>query len=524
MKVPQGVKRCKCRDGSGRELGAKCPKLKRRDGSWNPKHGTWQAVSYLPAVKGQQRARLRAGGFANQVDLTAWFTSAHALLAVPLAGPAGHGDRLKILALVQKSRDEGSPLPALEDIRRRYSTGAAFAPGETGAYLLGWLEEHEAAGHWTKTTARSYRRAVERLFLPAFGVVPLDQLSTRHILDMFTEVDRESARIAAARLSPDPAVRKSVAGKRPAGPSTKTRVLAVISSALGDATRPEKRLLTVNVAEGMSFGRRQKGRASGRVQPKLWTAEREAAWRRDFERRASGLGPRERFEEWRRATAKPGPVMVWRQAQLGHFLDCAASHRMYPLFCVFAYLAFRRSEGCGLKWTETDFTASGEESGKLLVGESTLVQLGKEVIEQDEAKTGESKDWVTVPPEVTVPMMAWRMQQDEERRGWGSAWTDTGHCFTWQDGGPYDPEQVSGAFERIAYGAGLPPVTLRDVRHCVPTYALAADQDIKVVSSMMRHSSVKVTADVYALVLPDLAAAVAGAVAATIPRKAIRNL
>lgn len=521
MKVPQGVKRCKCRQ-DGRELGAKCPRLKRKDGSWNPNHGTWQGVSYLPAVKGQQRARLRAGGFAAQADLARWFTAAHALLDVPEAGPQGHKARLEILSLVQESRDDGSPLPALEDIRRRYSMGAAFAPGEAGAYLLGWLDEHESAGHWTATTIRSYRRAVERLFLPAFGTVPLDRLATRHITGMFEEVDRESARITAARLSPDPAVRKSVAGKRPAGQATKRRILAVISSALGDATTPEKRLLTVNVAAGISFGRSQKGRASSRVQPRLWTAEREAAWRDDFERRAGGLRPRGRFEEWRRATGKPGPVMVWRPEQLGAFLDAASSHRMYPLLCVFAYLAFRRSEGCGLKWRETDL-AGGADAARLLVGESTMVQMGREVIEQDEAKTGESKSWVTVPAEVSVPMLAWRMQQDEERLRWGADWTATGHCFTWEGGKPYDPEQVSGAFERIAFGAALPPVTLRDVRHCVPTYALSAGKDIKVISEMMRHSSVKITGDVYALVLPDLAAEVAGAVAAMIPRKAVRN-
>ena len=67
--------------------------------------------------------------------------------------------------------------------------------------------------------------------------------------------------------------------------------------------------------------------------------------------------------------------------------------------------------------------------------------------------------------------------------------------------------------------AGLPPVSLRDVRHCAPTFALAAGKDIKAVSEMMRHTSVKITADIYALVLPELAAEVSGAVASMIPRR-----
>lgn len=514
MKVPKGYKRCKCRE-DGRELGSKCPGLKRKDGSWNPSHGSWYGKTDLPVPQGTARVALRAGGFATQDEMARWFSEAIRLLEIPEGGPGGHEARLQILALVHRARSDGSALPAPEDIRRRYSVGAAFQPGETGAYLLAWLAGHEDAGHWTASTARSYRDRVVNLFLPAFGKVPLDRLARKHLLAMFGQIDSESARIIAARNSPDPEVRKSVAGRRPTGTATKRRILAVISSALGDACSPEEQLLTVNVAAGISFGRRQKGRKSSRVQPKLWTPEREKKWHRDFGLRSAELGSRERFEQWRLASAKPGPVMVWRPDHVGQFLDAASSHRMYPLFCLFAYLAFRRGEGCGLKWTETDL-----DEGRLLVGESTLIQLGSAVIEQDDSKTEESRDWVTVPPEVTGPLRACRKQQAAERLSWGPAWNDTGYCFTWQDGTPYDPEQVSGAFERIASGAGLPPVTLRDVRHCAPTFALAGGEDIKVVSGMMRHTSVKITADVYALVLPDLAASVSKTVASMIPRAA----
>jgi integrase len=126
---------------------------------------------------------------------------------------------------------------------------------------------------------------------------------------------------------------------------------------------------------------------------------------------------------------------------------------------------------------------------------------------------------VTVMPDVADPLRAWRKKQTAERLQWGPAWRDTGYCFTQENGEPYDPEQVSGAWERVAFDAGLPPVTLRDARHFAPTLALAAGEDIKVVSEMMRHTSIKITADVYALVLPALAASVAKSVAASIPRK-----
>ena len=62
----KGYKRCKCRGDDGRELGASCPRLRRRDGSWNPSHGTWYGKAELPAGPDGRRVILRQGGFATQ--------------------------------------------------------------------------------------------------------------------------------------------------------------------------------------------------------------------------------------------------------------------------------------------------------------------------------------------------------------------------------------------------------------------------------------------------------------------------
>jgi hypothetical protein len=46
-------KRCRCREGDGRELGTKCPSLRRKDGAWNPRHGSWYFRVEIPVVHGQ---------------------------------------------------------------------------------------------------------------------------------------------------------------------------------------------------------------------------------------------------------------------------------------------------------------------------------------------------------------------------------------------------------------------------------------------------------------------------------------
>jgi hypothetical protein len=58
-------KRCGCRDESGRQLGPRCPKLRRKDGSWNPRHGTYGFVVSTTG-RGGKRERIPRGGFATQ--------------------------------------------------------------------------------------------------------------------------------------------------------------------------------------------------------------------------------------------------------------------------------------------------------------------------------------------------------------------------------------------------------------------------------------------------------------------------
>ena len=413
--------------------------------------------------------------------------------------------------MIRESRRRKAALPAYDDLKRRYAEGIAFKPGTTGEYLLRWLDKHRAGEDWTETTLLSYERTVHRLFLPSFGEVPLDKLRTKHILDMLGAVDAESERITAAKASEDPEVRATVAGRRPTSRATKRRFLAVIRSALNEAKGDSERLVTANVADGIKLGKVKRGYQGPKA--KLWTAERERAWREGWEARSAGLSAALRFQAWRNTASRPGPVMIWKPAHLGKFLDAVTEERLYPLFCAVAYCGLRRGEACGLRWEDVDFDTS-----TVMIGQQ-IVQVGYKARITEDAKTDASEEWVSLSGAVTDALKAWRRQQLGERVKWGPAWKDTGLLFTHEDGSAWHPARVTVIFERLAYAAGLPPIRLHDLRHGAATMALAAGKDITAVSAMLRHSSVKITADIYASVLPELAAEVAGAVASMVPRR-----
>ena len=95
--------------------------------------------------------------------------------------------------------------------------------------------------------------------------------------------------------------------------------------------------------------------------------------------------------------------------------------------------------------------------------------------------------------------------QDAERAALGDGYHDSGYVFTCLNGDPMAPDRLSRTFRRLSDETRLPPVRLHDLRHGAATLALAAGADLKVVQDMLGHSSIVLTADTYASVLPEVA-------------------
>ncbi|MFG2285055.1 tyrosine-type recombinase/integrase [Streptomyces sp. NPDC048595] len=87
----------------------------------------------------------------------------------------------------------------------------------------------------------------------------------------------------------------------------------------------------------------------------------------------------------------------------------------------------------------------------------------------------------------------------------GAAWKDTGRVFTNEDGSWLRPGKVTETFERLVSASGLPPIRLHDLRHGAAALALAGGVDMKSVSEMLGHSSIKITSDICTSVLPEIA-------------------
>jgi len=181
-------KRCKCRDANGRELGTRCPELRRPDGSYSPNHGSWYARCELEPDEDGKRRTIRRGGFDSRRDALRW----------------------------------------LDEVRGKASKGVDVTKRVTVAtYLREWLD---GKPDLAPSTRHSYEQHVGDYFVPAFGRLELGLLRPAHVEAMFAAIDAE----------------REGTGARSMGPATKRRVRATLQSALSDAER--EGLVMVNAA------------------------------------------------------------------------------------------------------------------------------------------------------------------------------------------------------------------------------------------------------------------------------------
>ncbi|MDJ0383257.1 tyrosine-type recombinase/integrase [Streptomyces sp. G-G2] len=495
-------KRCKCTepkldaagqpiftvngDPATREMGSDCPNLKKKD------HGSWYYYVNLSEFPGTGNRRPRKGGF---------LTSKAAAKAA------------------QKLWDEASD-------------GIDIESKETARqFLLRW---HETRVDLKESTRDDHHDFIHRLYIPAFGDVPMRDLRTKHIQAMFKEIwafnqVKEANRVAAVlakaeadeahlawKQAPKPrpqrlrerwtaaraALKEAYAKPRQdTGPGRQEKFLQALSGAMAFAVR--EKLITENWCDAVVIPKYEK------PDPLVWTPERVARWRETGE--------------------IPGPVMVWTPELTGEFLDLAVEHSMYVMWHWMTFRGPRRGEATGLPWTEVDL-----DQGYANLVETLAVRSSYETYAET-PKSRASRRTVTFDSITLTLLAAWREVQKGQRERWElkrAQWKannpdkpqkygpfiNSGKVFTMEDGRPWNPKHVSQTFDRFLERHDLPPIRLHDLRHCAASLSLIAGLSMKAIQLLLGHASFSLTADTYTSLMPQFDKANADATVAVVPR------
>lgn len=354
-------------------------------------------------------------------------------------------------------RTEAEAESALQQALNALRTGQHQDDG--GRTVAVWLAEWLT--HKTQalrpTTLSEYRRHVQKHINPALGNVRLQDLRTGHIRSMLRDLQSGTGDQAAL------------------GATTIRRVHATLRSALNDAVRDD--LIASNPATNT--------RPPRQPQPK---------------------------------------VNPWSPEELGVFLDALADHPHAAYFEVVAMTGLRRGEAAGLRWSDVDL-----ERGVLTVRQQithmsgtcpTCGETHKGVgFGPPKTASGEARR-VDLGYHVVGVLLAHRLAQDAHKATLSCAYHDHDLVFAQEDGTPINPTYFTSAFQKLRKTAGLRQIKLHDLRHGRASMLMASGTDIAVVSKMLGHSSIAITADTYSHLLDGIGRKAAEAADALIPRRA----
>lgn len=174
-------------------------------------------------------------------------------------------------------------------------------------------------------------------------------------------------------------------------------------------------------------------------------------------------------------------------------IDSSRDERLWPLWTLLVCTGLRLSEALGLSW--------GDVSGTTLTVRRKLLRVDHQWA-TDKPKTAKSRRTITLIPPAIEALAEQQRRQDADR---GTRPRPIrGLVFTTETGLPIHGTNVLPPFRRALEAAGLPKVTLHDLRHSYATVALAAGVPMPVIAATLGHSSLRVTADLYAHVTPEL--------------------
>lgn len=177
----------------------------------------------------------------------------------------------------------------------------------------------------------------------------------------------------------------------------------------------------------------------------------------------------------------------------------AAELLPHGLIFEFALLSgMRPEEYLALQWSDIDF-----ERGIATI-QRALVRLKKEW-SFEKPKTPRSRRAVPLPSLLLQRLTEHKRKQNEERLKAGPSWQAHNLVFCSETGTPLSiPNLTYRYFRPILEKAELPQIRLYDLRHSCATLLLMADENPKVVSERLGHSTVMLTLDTYSHVLPTM--------------------
>jgi integrase len=196
--------------------------------------------------------------------------------------------------------------------------------------------------------------------------------------------------------------------------------------------------------------------------------------------------------------ARPAPIHPLDFEQAIRLMEILEGDRWAALYRLLINLGLREGEVLGLTWDAIDLKKGTIRIYRQLKRIPTKDGAGKEFVLQTTKKAASDRT-LDLDEDIIAALRRHKTNQLEEKLASRTRWKDTwGLVFVSENGAPVHPSNLLAHLHAALARAELPKIRVHDLRHTCATLMLDAGASLVTVSKILGHSSVAVTAKIYA--------------------------
>lgn len=164
----------------------------------------------------------------------------------------------------------------------------------------------------------------------------------------------------------------------------------------------------------------------------------------------------------------------------------------------------RRGEILALKWSDIDFEKKEVSVTKSLKygGKNELSNIDKATFIIQTPKSESSIRKVPMPSNLVKELKEYKILQAKEKLKNIIVYQDNGYVFAKEDGRPIEGQYLQRYYKKALQNAGIKYRKFHITRHTYASRLIEKNVNLKVVQTLLGHSSLKMTSEIYAHVLP----------------------